>query len=634
MALSGGRFAMAWSDNTDGLGDFELRTAIFDATGRIEGSVRTIDDATYGRAITPLPNGGYAVAYRQMGENKLAFFGHDGALTTTETVGTPTEDLRGITALNDGSVLSVVMTYPTPTSSAITAYLRQTNGQTKAIALAEFEGSSDMVEVITLANSNVVVWCEDNALKARIVSSQGNVLGGEITLHQANSGSLEELKVEALPEGGFAAAFVSRSSEEGIGTDVYLGVYSANGTAVEAPSVVGRTTTGSQSIPSIAVMRDGRFVGSWNDMDDQAMHFQAYDPRTKGVSVSGDDASDRFVGTAFNDALRGGGGADRLRGEDGNDMLDGGVGADLMAGGAGNDTYHVDDAGDQVVEAHDQGVDHVITTVTRTLSDAVENLTAIGAAAVTLSGNGLDNTITGNAGNNQIQGYAGDDRLDGGAGADTLDGGLGDDTFYIDRADDLVVEGVGGGVDTVVVNTASYALSASAEVETLVAMAGTLSLRGSNTANAITSNSLSNSLWGLAGDDRIVAGAGDDKIYGGLGNDILHGQGGKDIFVFDTRTNKRTNVDRIEDFRYQDDSIYLENKIFTKLGKGASKGVKLKKDMFVKNTTAQDRDDRIIYDKKTGDLYYDRDGTGSKAQVKIATFTNKATLKYSDFFVI
>ena len=55
----------------------------------------------------------------------------------------------------------------------------------------------------------------------------------------------------------------------------------------------------------------------------------------------------------------------------------------------------------------------------------------------------------------------------------------------------------------------------------------------------------------------------------------------------------------------------------------SSKGVKFKSDMFVKGKAAQDREDRIVYDSKTGALYYDQDGTGSNAQVKIATLVEK-----------
>ena len=61
---------------------------------------------------------------------------------------------------------------------------------------------------------------------------------------------------------------------------------------------------------------------------------------------------------------------------------------------------------------------------------------------------------------------------------------------------------------------------------------------------------------------------------------------------------------------------------------------KFKSYMFVEGTKAKYAVDRIVYDKKTGALYYDQDGTGSNAQVKIATISNKTKLYYHDFFVI
>ncbi len=94
-------------------------------------------------------------------------------------------------------------------------------------------------------------------------------------------------------------------------------------------------------------------------------------------------------------------------------------------------------------------------------------------------------------------------------------------------------------------------------------------------------------------------------------------------------------MDRVYDFSSKHDSFHMENKIFTKLGSGtASKPKKFKSDMFVNGKTAQDAEDRILYDRKTGSLYYDQDGTGSKAQVKIATISTKVKLTYQDFFVI
>ncbi|MNU08007.1 hypothetical protein D3C72_2538740 [compost metagenome] len=50
---------------------------------------------------------------------------------------------------------------------------------------------------------------------------------------------------------------------------------------------------------------------------------------------------------------------------------------------------------------------------------------------------------------------------------------------------------------------------------------------------------------------------------------------------------------------------------------------------------AADSNDRILYDQDRGDLYYDRDGSGTAyAAVKIAEIANFTTLTHADFFVI
>ncbi len=331
-----------------------------------------------------------------------------------------------------------------------------------------------------------------------------------------------------------------------------------------------------------------------------------------------------------------------IKGNASANTLDGGAGADHLLGGAGHDTYVVDGS-DQITELAHGGSDTVLTGTSWALGAHLEHLTATGSAAIHLTGSELDNVLTGNAGANTLEGQAGNDMMVGGAGADAMMGGSGNDTYYVDQAGDLVVEHAGQGSDTVYVNTAVYALGAAAEVETLVAGVGAVNLTGSNFANAISGNSLSNSLWGQAGNDQLAGDSGDDRLYGGLGNDRiagslgndpLKGEAGRDVFVFDTALHKTRNVDKVYDFRSRDDSFHLDNAIFTKLGRGSAAGVRFKSDMFVEGTRAKDREDRIVYDKKTGALYYDQDGTGSKAQVKIATLTNKTALKYHDFFVI
>jgi hypothetical protein len=118
---------------------------------------------------------------------------------------------------------------------------------------------------------------------------------------------------------------------------------------------------------------------------------------------------------------------DFLYGLEGNDRLDGGLGADKMFGGLGNDTFVVDNVGDQTVELSGEGADRVLSSLSWTLADNIENLTLTGDQSVDGVGNELNNLLTGNAANNRLEGGLGNDILVGGDGNDILIGGVGAD---------------------------------------------------------------------------------------------------------------------------------------------------------------------------------------------------------------
>ena len=137
-----------------------------------------------------------------------------------------------------------------------------------------------------------------------------------------------------------------------------------------------------------------------------------------------------FVNWGTGDSVRifGSSKDDTIIGSEVGDVIDGGLGSDTMAGGLGDDTYIVDDAGDEVFEAVNEGTDTVLTTLsTLTLSDNVEHLTFTGAGAFDGIGNRRANTIIGGSDADTLQGLLGSDTLYGEAGNDRLIGGNGSD---------------------------------------------------------------------------------------------------------------------------------------------------------------------------------------------------------------
>lgn len=136
-------------------------------------------------------------------------------------------------------------------------------------------------------------------------------------------------------------------------------------------------------------------------------------------------------------------------------------------------------------------------------------------------------------------------------------------------------------------------------------------------------------VYGGMGNDRLDGGKGNDKLIGGEGMDTLIGGAGKDAFVFNDAPTAE-NADIIRDFKSKDDTFKLNAFFFSNIG---SLG-KLASSAFHLGKVAADADDRIIYDRATGSLYYDPDGNGAEAQVKIAALTNKAKVVLSDFVVV
>lgn len=368
-------------------------------------------------------------------------------------------------------------------------------------------------------------------------------------------------------------------------------------------------------------------------------------------------------GTAFADTLTGNAGDNQFQGYAGNDKINGGAGFDsalytdataavnvnlatgVVTGGSGSDVLtSIERAvgsrfgdvltGSSADEFFSGGLGNDTIDGGGGTLDMIEYGTATGAVDVNLAtgkssgaagidtianiegviGSAFNDKLTGNAGMNMLIGGYGDDQLNGGAGMDIMVGGDGNDIYYVDDQFDMITElatGIANGGTDTVYTTVSYMLNANVEI-----------LRLSSTTNI---NGTGNAL-----DNGIVGNAGANVLNGMAGYDTLTGGAGKDTFVFNTALVR--NVDTIADFSAVDDTIQLENGIFTKLtATGALSAAN-----FVANTagTAMDANDFIVYDSDSGALYYDADGNGAGVAVKFAVLTGHPAITAADFYVI
>ncbi len=314
----------------------------------------------------------------------------------------------------------------------------------------------------------------------------------------------------------------------------------------------------------------------------------------------------KLTGNTFAQTITGNAGANILN--DGSSLA-----ADTLSGLDGDDIYVIHNSGAVIVEAAGKGTDAVLSSANYTLKAGVEVETlgttnAAGTGDIDLTGNAFVQKITGNAGNNVLN--------DGSSlAADTLSGLDGNDIYVIHNAGAVIVEAGGKGTDSVL-SSVSFVLQNGISVETL----GTTNSAGTGAID-LTGNSIGQTVRGNAGSN-VIDGKG--------GADTLTGFGGKDFFVFSSAIG--ASSDTVTDFNVADDTIRLENAIFTKL---TNTGV-LNSGLFRSNSTgtAVDGNDYVLYDNTDGKLYYDADGSGAGTKIHFATLTGAPAISNLDFVVV
>ena len=609
--LDNGNFVVAWEDYS-GLDDKSMtgiRAQIFTPDGVKVGTDFPVNSTVTGYqgevAVTALPGGGFAVAYTDGsgdgsgGATRMRVFDGNGVPLADDAIANATtaagQPNPAIITLKDGRYAVFYEDYSKSAddlNNTVRGRIFKANGEPESdkdflVPETLSDGEKMRPVAVTLADGKfVVAWVDKGGdfaacIKAQLFDADGSKIGGAFVV------SSEEVMTDypsivALNDGGFAIAYTDIVSET-VQVSTFSDAGVPNGHVALNPS----TNWIPMVDTSLTVLPDGRIVVSWEEEanpdvfetpDDNAMA-QIIDPRGHAVTLVGTDGNDQYVGTRFGDRLSGASGNDRLWGGDEGDLLDGGLGNDTLDGGAGQDT--------------------VIFSGTR--ADYAITKEATGTLRATNSRTG-ESDIVGNF-----------------------------ESFIFAGITFSLAEVLASVVATPTSDPVTFTTAT-----TFVLPSWALNLIGMGKANlALTGNGLGNTIKGNAGKNVLKGHAGNDKLWGGLGNDALYGGTGKDVFVFDTKPNRTANLDKILDFSVKDDSIWLDNKIFTKLGKGTpTKPVKLNAKFFTVGDKAKDANDYLVYNAKTGVLSYDIDGSGAKAAVAIATLKTGLKLTYADFFVI
>ena len=347
-----------------------------------------------------------------------------------------------------------------------------------------------------------------------------------------------------------------------------------------------------------------------------------------GYAIFGLAGNDVLVGSAFDDELDGGEGLDGVSYTDETAYVNVNLATGTAFGDSiGNDTLmniEIVDSG----EGSDTLVANDIGSILRGMGGHDLITGGLGADAL-YGGTGNDELIGGGDDiGNTLYGEEGLDYLTGGLGNDVLNGGDGGTDDIASYTDELY------GVNVNLLTGKSMGKTTGKDI-----LLNIDNIDGSDQADKLSGNNDANSLQALGGNDiikglggndyllggdgsdHIIAGLGDDLLVGGAGDDILTGGKGDDSFLFDTAL-VDTGIDKITDFRPINDSIQLDSAIFTQLTPDTFNVDNFKGNEF------------LIYDKASGALSYDADGSGAEAAVQIAVLGSHPALTFADFVVI
>lgn len=504
--------------------------------------------------------------------------------------------------------------------------------------------------IATLADGRFVVawadWSEKGgdkygaAVRAQLFDGDGSKLGGEFQVNTLTIGSQIVPTISALPGGGFVVAWGDLSTLDAsveTGGDVRAQIFGADGRKFGGEFLVNTTSTANG--PASTSLDDGRFVIAWSGHHATVPGTYVLDVRAQIFNGDGSTSGGEFLVNTGPEhsqygpritSLAGGGfvvawtdetvlptsisravlaqvfNADGSKSGGEIAFEANGAGVTALADGRFVMAGSIRDGSDWDVRAQLFNADGsksggeflVNTTMKHAQGGPVVTALADGRFVVAWtdwSKTGGDKSGT------AVRGQVFDPR----EAAIDLVGSEHDDQFVGTRFDDIL-DGADGN-------------------DWLFGEAGNDRLDGGNGNDVLEGGKGSDTLEGLLGKDVLEAGNGNDVLAGGEHRDKLKGGGGADQFVF--REMGKANADKLVDFKPGNDHLVLDSDIFTGIGST------LGREQFEVGNKPDDTNDRVVYDRDKGRLYFDGDGAGGDSQVLFAKVEPGLKLGVGDFVI-
>jgi hypothetical protein len=384
-ALAGGRFVAAWTgldQNAEG-----IRAQIFNADGTASGDElqvnTTLQSSQLDPAVTVLANGDFVVAWTDSsgtgGDQSLQsvraqIFHPDGArvggefLLNTTTI--ESQSVPALAALPDGRFAAAWVD-----NSA-------TGGDT-----------------------------DHDAVRGQLFNADGTTSGAEFLVNTTTAFWQETPTVAGLNDGRFVVAWVDmgQNEDQSFRETIRAQVFNGDGTRFGTELALNTASDSLQFGPTVTALADGRFALGWEgasatgDTSGLGIHGQIFDARDAAIHLTGTAGDDEYVGTRFDDTLRGAGG---------NDHLDAGDGDDTAIFAQNRDQYTLQTlGGGKIIVSGPDGVDTLSHFEHLQFAGITLDVASSAPGLVWLIGTPDEDTFTALPGNERIDGLGSTDTV-------------------------------------------------------------------------------------------------------------------------------------------------------------------------------------------------------------------------------